>query len=173
MLSKLERKQKLPICYCLSKGLPHQSIQVPRRCEARVWAVGASVRACVAMRMHTPRRVPYEPNPKTWQMGTPGWAFCLGKAVCSAAKEQMGRQVNSYPTASGLYWLSSATMQYILLSHQMESANRTHPTFPQQLGEGTFPITGLKGAWLHQHDARTSRTASLSQHSHTIPSRHW
>lgn len=97
MLSKLERKQKLPICYFPSKGLSHQSIQVPMRSEARVRAVGASVRTDVALHMHMPRCVPYEPNPKPWQMGTPGWALRPGRTVCSAATEQMGKQVNSYP----------------------------------------------------------------------------
>jgi len=173
MLSKLERKQKLPICYFPSKGRPHQSIQVPRRSEARLRAAGASGRAYVAMRMHMAGCVPYEPNPKPWQMGTPGWALCLGWAACSAAKEQMGRQVNSYPTASGLYWLSSATLQYILLSHPMDSANRTYPTFPQQLGKAPSPPQACRGRGFTSTMLGQAEQPAFSLSTATPSWRHW
>ena len=60
-LSKLERKQKLPVCYFPNKGLP---IQVQVRSKARARAVGASVHAYMGMRMHVPRYVQFQPNPK-------------------------------------------------------------------------------------------------------------
>lgn len=83
MSSKLERKQKVPVCYSPSKGVGHQSIQGPVRSEARVRAAGTNVE----MRMRMPRCVRYEPNPKPWQMGSLGWphagAGCFAQQPCN------------------------------------------------------------------------------------------
>lgn len=74
----------------------------------------------------------------------------------------MRKWVNSCPTASGLYWLPSATLQYILQSHQMDRARGKYCT-SHSSSERPLPVTSWEQVWLHQSNARTSKAEETAR----------